>query len=585
MITAITEIRIYYESYEQAKHFVSKLISDVSKDIPIILVRKKGGINAYKHYSRYVAPIIFWKDQDILVTVISQDKEIPILAIEFSSAVFTEDHELQRSDSMASALESGCVYIKYSSLKRESISDHGGNKDYNYTIPYRVMFQRNRVLAFHVEWDLSGDGSGYLESNNTYLACPPDNDYIQEIFSEIFNYVTTSFFFDEKWAQYFTEKVFTSQHSKEMTTWLEILQKPVSLEELGVTESSRTSVHDGTLYLKFNRFGHSMDPERGMLCYYSNVFPNIVSSMVLHDSNPAWFKDTPNENTVDKYIANKGLKTSNDFKNVLIYASSLNRYEYFKDLYDQTTQGDLVQYDITDFVETNYYNVNKALRMIFRYSDSFVALDNERRERCVFSWNRNKIDFQKNIASNLDITEIVEKESFEEDEVTYIVAHEILEKNDFKLVSISYPGSQGDKAILPNSGGGRKQNRIYIDTIAYLPDYFTDLNECKGSFDVHGITSDIEKLVKFRTNKSYSNALKNLLERIAPDSANLPILLSVSFWENPIGEINHLPISELDFFIVISNDRSRWKIFHSGNKCKFKKTEGFISLDKTYKVK
>ena len=101
----IEEIRIYYESYEQALHFIKPSLY-IYKNIPILLIKKSKN---YKKYSFNLAPIVFWKDQDILISIISNGIEYPIIAVEFSTAVFTEDHELQRSDSLASALENNCL--------------------------------------------------------------------------------------------------------------------------------------------------------------------------------------------------------------------------------------------------------------------------------------------------------------------------------------------------------------------------------------------------------------------------------------------------------------------------------------------
>jgi len=93
----VEEIRIYYESLEQANHFILPIIKKYNKKSKVKLVRLKG---SYKNYSKNVAPIIFWKNPDILITSIIKGEEFPLIQIEFSNAVFTEDHELQRFDGL-----------------------------------------------------------------------------------------------------------------------------------------------------------------------------------------------------------------------------------------------------------------------------------------------------------------------------------------------------------------------------------------------------------------------------------------------------------------------------------------------------
>ncbi len=582
----LREIRIYYESYEQAKHLVSELVSSSVTDVEIKLVRKKSGSNAYKHYAKYISPIFFWKDQDILISGIYDNKEIPLIAIEFSAAVYTEDHELQRADSMASALEAGCLYIKYSSMKRVSPSEHGGNKKYDFTIPYRVMFQRNGVIPFHVDWELNSINNGYLGSEQNYLACPPINDYIREIFSSVFNFIDNHEELNANWAKDYTKYLLNNPNkSVAFNEWLSILNAPITPDEMGIKTTTRTSTREGILYLKFNRFGHSMDPERGMLCYYGNLFNKINATMVLHDNNASWYKATPKEGYINDYVKKNKLTTNKDFIKMLLAAASLDSHKYFKEDNKEYDENELLVLDITDFVESNYTNINKALRTIFRYSDQFIVLDRNLKERCVLKWDRSKVDFVKGIRTDNDITELEIKLDYEEDEVTYIVAHEVLEKNGFKLIAVSYPGAQGDKAILPKSGSGRAQPRLYVDVISYYPDKNISLNESKGSFDVAGLQSDIFKLKKFKQEPIYNGALQSLLNKIEPRASMLPILISVSFCENSPSDLTRIAVSELDFFVVISKDKSKWKIFYSGPSVPFKIMEGAISLDKTFKVK
>ena len=72
--------------------------------------------------------------------------------------------------------------------------------------------------------------------------------------------------------------------------------------------TSRTEWNNNSkeFVLKLNRFGHAMDPERGMLAYYGTFYGKTVSKMLFSDLNNAWYKDTSKETEIEEYIASKG---------------------------------------------------------------------------------------------------------------------------------------------------------------------------------------------------------------------------------------------------------------------------------------
>ena len=80
------EIRIYYGSLEQAYNYITPILKKSLKGKEIKLIKLKKG---YTSFSKMVAPLIYWKDPDILLTWVKNGKEIPLVMIEFSNAVFT----------------------------------------------------------------------------------------------------------------------------------------------------------------------------------------------------------------------------------------------------------------------------------------------------------------------------------------------------------------------------------------------------------------------------------------------------------------------------------------------------------------
>src|SRR3989344_3436743 len=136
------QIRIYYGCFEQAKDYINPIVEPLAKkyNATIKLVKLKKG---YVGYSKTVAPLIYWKDPDVLITIIKNNLEYPLVTIEFSSAVFTEDHELQRFDGLAVAAKNNCIYAKISPLNKISQSGkHGGNTKFNAIGPYAAILKK-----------------------------------------------------------------------------------------------------------------------------------------------------------------------------------------------------------------------------------------------------------------------------------------------------------------------------------------------------------------------------------------------------------------------------------------------------------
>ena len=175
----------------------------------------------------------------------------------------------------------------------------------------------------------------------------------------------------------------------------------------------------------------------------------------------------------------------------------------------------------------------------------------------------------------------------EEDEITYISVHDIFRPNNYIVIAKSYPGSQGDRAILPQKDKGRSQLRVFVDIIAYLPDKHTNLQENKPVFSNKSIQSDIDKLSLFKSNKEYRAALETFLLKYDSEAPK-HIKIGVGFWANNRFTVQHiqaLNIDDLDYFVYINAARTHWKIFSTGNEQLFSITEGKVNVPLRYKLK
>jgi hypothetical protein len=576
----IEEIRIYYESLEQGANYIKPLIDKylVKKNISVKLVNLKG---SYKYYSKKIAPLIFWKDPDILVSIISNGEEYPIFMLEFSNAVFTEDHELQRFDGLVAAAENNCIYVKISPLNKTSISDHGGNVNFDYIGPFSLILSKYKRMFYHFDWECNKEGVVIVDDQ--YLSCPkkiPDFDYfIDKVIDKI-----TGTFKEESWIRELEESLISKEYFKE---WRDKL-KNFSLPKIEKLNTSRTQWinHSKELILKLNRFGHAMDPERGMLSYYGTLYPRIVSKMLFNSSNLAWYKDTPKEREITNYINSHGLKRAYDFLYCFMLGSGLYMNKDFKSIVSnlQDNKEDYLEIDLTHFLSKNYLFLNKAMRTIFKKSIYFVIVDNFGKEKIKLIWD--SFLTKETYKSFPKSTNINLRETLDEDSVTYICVHNVLKENKHRILNVSYPGAQGDRVILIEAGTGRAQKRRYIDIISYLPKKYTSLQENKGKFSRREIQKEITELTKYKSEASYKQGIKAFIKRFDKEAPEIT-KIGVGFWANPnftISDVKNLEMKDLDYFIYISTDKKYWTIWSTGEGRLFSTTKGKINLPTTYEL-
>lgn len=125
----IQKMRVYCEVYEQGLETKDYLISvlqekEIVCDIDIIYTKKVRG--EFLPNESIVTRIRKIKDIDIMVTVLSEGKEIPIVLIEYSTAVPTDDHIMQRSDVVYWSAKFKVPSLKISPLNKGMANEHGG---------------------------------------------------------------------------------------------------------------------------------------------------------------------------------------------------------------------------------------------------------------------------------------------------------------------------------------------------------------------------------------------------------------------------------------------------------------------------
>lgn len=224
------------------------------------------------------------------------------------------------------------------------------------------------------------------------------------------------------------------------------------------------------------------------------------------------------------------------------------------------------------------------------YSTPKIFIDKFNHNGITLTWDKRKLvkttrrDFIPAFAKYFGFrkytkpTPIVEiHNEVDEDEVTYAIVHRVLIPNGFKIVSVSYPGSQGGGAILPNPDLGKAQPREYPDVIAMPPagtNIDVVLNESKGMFTEAAVNKDIAKILRYKNEPAYKSALKETLvvAQVIDNRKQLKnIVVGVSFGLNK--EIKWNP-GNVDFVFVVQN-RKQWSILYNSKMSKIiKKTDG-----------
>ncbi len=158
--------------------------------------------------------------------------------------------------------------------------------------------------------------------------------------------------------------------------------------------------------------------------------------------------------------------------------------------------------------------------------------------------------------------------NIDEDLVTYITIHNILRPQGYKILAASYPGAQGDRVILIEAKKGRKQQRRYVDVIAfYDKKNISTLQSNKGEFNSKVIQKEIDEMKNFKINPSHKKGLSLFFSRFEPKAKNSVIRIGVGFGGNAITpkHISNLSLQYLDYFVFITRDLKKWYVCRIGN--------------------
>jgi hypothetical protein len=603
------EVRIYFESLEQAYHYVLPMVKkgiaeSNSKDVPVRLVRIPPDSSVLEEGA--LSTIYSLTTPDFLISFCSDHVEIPILAGEFSESVLTEDHELQRAIGAVASCLTSIIFLKISGRK-PSERKHGGKKDFNPLTPVKILSQVYGYKGYIIgKWPTVESNEHVLQRNRSFLSCPIKEvipiaeQTIRYAVKEVIDNYKDLLNCHKNVVEAVIPKLFQTREYKEFEAELnDVLASPpiLGIEKFMEDWKSRKNksrrprivLDEKALILKINRFSHAADPDRGMLIFSSFVIPvnEVISRYIVKA-----------DNIMDKYALMKNFTKqaikekmpSNFIKEIEAYTK------------DKLT---LSAVDMTTFLKKTQkeWFYNNVLFSIFMFSNGLLIQDKGRITSVLLSWdlkemfNVERSNFKNSLSkffnsrkyvAPLAIKEVTEE--LTEDEATYIVVHEILKPNDFEVLSVSYPGAQGDLAILPERHMGRAQRRLYLDVVAWLPPKDSGksnelaLEESKGSFNRRSIENVVNKLDDIRKDKRKTKALLEALEKIGERRELSHILIGVAFGLQSNFMTSWRP-DKVDFLIRILK-RSSWELAYFGSRLKyaFKEMEGKVELPQVYSV-
>lgn len=479
------EIRIYAECLEQGLDFKEYLhnINSSFNIKNIYLTKARGNITTIDSILQKITKL---KDFDIIITIVSCNQETPILLVEYSTAVPTDDHKMQRSDVYFYSSLFKIPVLKISPYSKGLSNNHGGGDKITPTREQSLTLKIN-ALVYFIEWESEND---LLLTNPKRNSCIPYSTKIENILKNILSkYLNRTILnpYDELLndnKKYFDKK------------------QIVELKDLFV-DSTRFKKENEKLIVKINRFGHAMDPDRGILFFVNALFEseNIITKIIIkrerqsgNESYDSLFdglsdsiKEKLNKLIKQDYNADIALEIFRTATNINVLCKKIDSNHF-----------EIEDNDFKYFLE-NYNSI--TYKSIFINSSSLRLCDTYNNVICEVSWNTNVAkEYLFSLKGGInDVTTLypLTMQNAKEDIITF-ASVALLHKIGAKILSVSYPGAQGDKAIL--IGSGRQTKRIYVDIIAYKDSQkcFVLLHENKEK--KNDLKQDEKKLLDIKDN-------------------------------------------------------------------------------------
>lgn len=511
----IDAIRIYAEVLEQGIDFKEYILKSFPS-LKITNVYTKKGRSEFRDSDTYIDRIRKCKDVDVLISIISDKKEYPLLMVEYSTAVPTDDHKMQRSDVYYWSSKFNVPMMKIYPSEKGMNQSFGGGDKFNDEMEMALSYANGGVF-FPIKWKTI-EGLDTLKTKEGALSCIYYSDDIFKIINNLIKVFKEKndflSFFDRVRSLYYEKNklILNSFTRKKMCSYI-------------VNSTRFNWINDKYLTSKINRFGHAMDPDRGVL-YFANMLvgiDNCITEIQVNRNSidgrggyKALFDATPHEKILLKFVSeiynNKNnVMSSSDAISILECSLNIKKWELFRKVNEK-------EYIIEDEKLRKFFNNSPSItaKSIFFLSLKLILTDKDRNIICTISWGYNPVKEFLNslICKNfkpLNIKELSIADA-KEDIITF-ASVALYKKMLCELIAVSYPGAQGDRCIL--IGKGRNVDRKYIDIIALKKEKITAnvfLQESKDNFSKSA--NDVKKLNEIISSKIDIDGLKELIHKV-----------------------------------------------------------------------
>lgn len=494
-------VRIYCESLEQGQEFFLPAFQKAFPKHQVTLVRVPSVAKVKKN--RALKGVFDLANPDGLATIVDEaGREFPFATFEISDAVKTEDHELQRFPQVCSAMSYDLIFIKISPHHKETRAEFGGNINFNpLVIPTTLRDEYKFNGAFLLNWP-NGANKFVCKRNPTAPSCPATGciDMLDPVLASI-SATLQKGVRPEEGTYTFSNTVWANLDRKTKATYTSILDAAPSQADLFKEWAAM-----------------AIPPEKGYLR------KRMVAKNELLVTIPRFDRDSPGPGEVMGYAMiskakkvgiaycgrDKGTRIDSepDGRSLNHPCHSINEVmDRFFDIFSAGNDKMPVallqllrtawrtqkssQIDITKELAALARNNTKMKKWVLTFiffADYLKIHDRPRINHPVtFKWDRKKI-----IGTSYDASNPMENlRRFNQVPATvnsaialcdppyqmvrrggedYITwgAVQILSQASFNwsFLALSYPGSQGDGAILPSGSHGLKRKRTYCDGLA-----------------------------------------------------------------------------------------------------------------------
>lgn len=558
----LDEIRIYSEVLEQGIDF-KEYINQIVSCVPIKNVYTKKLRGEFDGADPLIDRIRKVKDIDVLITAISENKEYPLLLVEYSTAVPTDDHKMQRSDVYYWSSIFKTPMMKISPVSKGMQQDFGGGSKFTDELEVSMACRRKAIL-YHVPWE-NAPKKDSLSVKETALSCIAHSSKIETVLNKLF----TCFLSVESFEAYFKnlQKNFVDENKGTFQCYPEDKIKEI------LSESTRFNWINEKLRVKINRFGHAMDPDRGVL-YFVNMLlgaKNTITEIQVNrpsDYNcrggyAKLFDALSRKATLENYVRNIIKKQGNVFNDenaIYVFKTALHIDDAlpFEKISDHT-------YHISNVALLHFLNTHHSIstKSIFFLSTELHLTDKNRNIICTITWDAAPIESYLNNIANADFSasQIVPLtfENAKEDIITF-ASVALYKKLSYDLLAVSYPGAQGDRCVL--TGNGREVIRTYVDIIAFKDTndgVSVHLQECKEKFAMSH--KDALKLKAFKEDATKQTGLKQLFHKTVGISGFSKLYTSIA--AKASTSIPNFDVDYIFMFDIDSYDTTMTKINYS----------------------